>query len=165
MENKRIVVDIDGVTRSLHEPLEEIYNISIDKWDYVHNGKDFWTMIKENPNIWVDAPPTEYYGIIKKIKDLEFWTIQRPEYQEFTRIWLDKYFKKYKLRFFKDFNDKFDNVIKENVILIDDFPDFPDYTNILLINRRYNQKTNAHIRVKTPEQLKILIQLINIKGV
>jgi uncharacterized HAD superfamily protein len=149
----KIVFDIDGVTRDMHGFLEKKYNFKITHWNYIHDGKDFWDMAREYPEIWLDAPVTEYYDIIKKQSNLEFWTVQKPEFKELTWQWLDKHFSAFKVRFFKDFQQKHKAVREDNVILIDDFPLFPDYYHILLIDRGYNQKTKPNVRIKTPKGL------------
>ena len=155
--NMKFIYDIDSVVREIHKPIEEKFNFKIKHWSYIYKGKDFWDMINTMPEIWLNASPTEYYPIIKEQKDLEFWTVQREENKESTINWLNKHFPKYKVKFFKDFEHKYKAVQKNNVILIDDFPNFPSYESIVLIDRNYNKNTHAKIRVTTPKKLQIVL--------
>ena len=156
----KYVIDIDKVVRDVHIFLEQKYKFTIRHWDYFYKGKDFWIMADESPEVWTDAPPSEYYSIIKQYKPLEFWSVQKIEHKDATIKWMNKYFDKYKIKFFKDFEHKYKELQKRNVILIDDFPNFPSYEKIILIDTNYNKSTKAKIRIKTPEQLeKYLIKI------
>lgn len=149
----KLVSDLDGTIRDIHSLIQKRYNFIIKHWSYIHGGKDFWDMVKEYPEVWADALPTKYYNIIKQYEPITFWTVQREENKEATIKWLDKYFTKYKIRFFKDFEHKEKAVYKNNVVLIDDFPNFSNYEKIILIDTNYNKNTKAKIRIKTPEKL------------
>lgn len=149
----KIMWDVDGVVRDLITPMEMKYNFKARHWNFTHNGKDFWDMAEEIPDLFLNAPSTPYYEIIKQIKSPTFWTIQRPEYKDQTLKWLDNHFDNYKIRFFKDFKHKENAVYKKDIILVDDFPNFSNYSNILLIDTEYNKQTKAKKRIKTPEQL------------
>ena len=153
----RVVWDADGVIRDLISVLEQKYQFTVRHWSFSYNGKDFWDMAKETPKLFLNAPVTEYYSIIKQCKCPTFWTVQREENKADTIKWLNKHFPKYKVRFFKDFEHKYKAVQKSNVILIDDFPNFPSYENIILIDRNYNKETHAPIRVTTPKKLQIVL--------
>jgi hypothetical protein len=155
-----IKFDLDGVCREIHKPLEILYSFKIKHWSFIYKGKDFWDMINEHSEIWLNALPTEYYDIIKKQENLEFWSVQKTEYKADTIKWLDKYFPKYKIRFFKNFEQKEKAVYKNNIILIDDFPNFSNYKNIILIDRTYNKNTKANVRIKTPEKLQKYLSLL-----
>jgi hypothetical protein len=155
----RVIFDIDGVVRDLVSVLEQRYEFTVHHWNFMHDGKDFWDMAKEIPDLFVNAPPTKYYSIIKQCKCPTFWTIQKPEYRNPTITWLDNRFDKYKIRFFRDFEHKQAEVYKKNVLLFDDFPNFTDYSKIMLIDTNYNKKTKAKVRIKTPEQLQKILDI------
>lgn len=158
----KIVFDVDGVVRKLMKTLEDKYHFKAREWNWkLPTGEDFWVLAKRHPEIFEEAPPTEYYNIIKKyVKHPEFYTCQREEYKEPTFKWLIKHFgTKIRVRYYKDSESKFKAILKrKNTILIEDYPGFKDYSKIYLIPRLYNRHVKCANRLNRKSLRELLIK-------
>jgi hypothetical protein len=160
---RKIVFDIDGVIRNLGI-IHKRFNIPklSDNWHWTYKGKDVYGWVKEDYKVLEEAPPLEYAEAIRdygKTHKLEFWTHQPDEWKPYTKRWMKHYFGKgIKIRFLEP-RSKFDLLQKhKNIMLVDDYPLFPNYKQIILADQYYNQKVNCLLRVKSKEELAKLLE-------
>lgn len=154
----QIKFDIDGVCRNLGI-IHKRFNIPklTNNWHWKYKGKDVYDWVAEDLSILESAPSLEYIEAIKefgKNHKIEFWTHQPKDWEPHTRRWIKKFFgDKCKIVFLKP-NEKFNRLKKnKNTLLVDDYPLFKDYKQIILVNQYYNQDTKAPIRVKNNKEL------------
>ena len=156
---KKIVFDLDGVIRNLMYPFEQQYGFKTKKYNFRHNGRNFWDMAREHPEFFIEAPVTKYYNTINKyVKRPTIWTFQHKEYRDLTEHWVASYFDDYNIRFFRCGGDKYKRLReKTDHVLIEDAPNFPDYTRVILIDQPWNKGIEDAFRVsKVGELEKIL---------
>jgi FMN phosphatase YigB (HAD superfamily) len=157
---KRYVFDIDGVIRDLHLALRIKYNIPIlTEW---HSKKyNVCKLINKDLSLLEDAPSTKYLSTIAKYKDLEFWSHQPNLWQKYTENWLERFLGEAKYRvYYLSPEEKFRTLQgNSNIFLIDDYPLFPNYNRIILVDQPYNQETKANVRVKTKQELKDILKI------
>ncbi len=147
-----IYFDFDGVIRDLCTAIGQPF----DSWDTLIDGKTFVDYIDDNLHLLLDAPPTEYYSVINNYsKDIVIMTCQpelwRPSYEK----WIDAYFsnRNVKTIFVENISDKMRLLQKED-FLVDDYPRFNDYSQVILIKRVYNRFVKgAYMETKYPEEL------------
>lgn len=158
--SKKIVFDIDGVIRDLDKILIKKYHLPIPKeyYDWDNKGYNINDMIN---TIMPYAKPTEYLTVIKnynKNEPLEFWTNQPTVFRKKqTKKWLKKYInRKFIIRFLTS-KEKF-KTLNKNIILVEDYPLFPNYKRIILIDRPYNKKVKAKIRIKSQKELRKILK-------
>lgn len=143
--------DLDGVIRSLstgaigREPII---------WYEKVNGKDIFEIVDADKEILVNSPTTEYYPIINKLLTVNIISCQPKDWWDYTYRWLDIYLpQKYKAVFVDRPKEKF-NYIKDGDALVEDHPNLPDYSQIILIDKPYNQDVkNPIVRIKTVKEL------------
>jgi len=168
--NKKIklIFDLDGIFRNLVTVIEKEYN---DGKPIVHwyqrgnNGKILPDIIDEDLEILVKAPKTEYFDIIMQYVSFPIiWTYQPIEWRGFMYRWLDKYMDgKYGVVLLNP-KQKYDKLKElKDTYLVEDYPKFPSYEKIILIDRPYNQEVDAPIRIKTPEELEVWLRRNNEK--
>ena len=155
---KKIFWDLDGVLRDLSgEAREE----EPSTWYETINGVDLVTYISNNLGKLLSAKPTEYVEVFLYIRKhfnpcMEILTVQPELWRNFTLSWIQKYLRTNNVRFTSS-AEKIAILKNNNAILIEDFPFFKDYTNVLLIDKKYNQEVENVKRIKSPKELKIEI--------
>ena len=160
----KIVWDVDGVIRNLGI-VHKRFNIpkTMD-WHWIYKDKDIYGWVKEDYSVLINASPTKYLDVLKESNNgsvIEFWTYQPPDWKPYLKQWLNKYFKKYIIRYLKP-DQKYKRLQKhKNVILVEDYPNYPSYDRIILIDRYYNKDTKATIRITSKKQLKNLLEIYN----
>ena len=159
--NKKFVFDLDGVLRELYIPLEKMYNYKITAWDTLYKGKDVVELIDEKLSILLKAPSSKYLNIVKKCFDeIEIWTWQKKSWRKNTLKWINKNFKnkKVKVRFLT--MEQKAQRLKENknIYLVEDYPMYRNYNRIILIDKIYNKKSKAKIRVKKVRELEKILE-------
>lgn len=151
--------DLDGVLRDLGG--EVFSNIEIDSWDMVVDGLSLCDKVENNLWFLYTAPPTKYFDtIIEKTDMLDIITYQKEHWRPLTVAWCEKYIgrNKYNLFFVDDFKEKLYLMDKDSV-LIDDFPFFADYTNVAVVDYKYNKDVkNPLIRIETVTQMDNFLQ-------
>lgn len=164
MEHK-IVWDIDGVCRDLSGQVAEEFCLPVPKTWYFWEkmGHNIYDLVKKDRNILVRAKPTEYFNtinsFISQFKEVEFWTHQPDDWVEYTLKWLRMRVNVSNIKIVcLTPQQKYEGLLyfKEN-LLVDDFPFFPTYDQIVLINQPYNKECNSKIRIFNNEQLKLLL--------
>ena len=159
----RLVFDLDGVLRDLYSYISKKYKILYPTvWDFDIKGKNIFETIRSDLDILIKAKPTKYLKIIKKlykIKDIEIWTAQPPDWQYFTSIWIDHYIgKDCKVLFLTGEQKRVELNKRKDTYLLEDSPNFKSYSNILLIDRPYNHHIKHCFRIKSPKHLKDIIK-------
>lgn len=155
----RIAFDIDGVIRDIYRVLEDKYHFRCKSYNQKHNGKDFWAMLSETPDLFEIAPTTKYYKVVKELLSKpEFWSFQRKPYREQTVRWLDKHFDGYKIKFFNSLEEKYHHLkSNKNYLLIEDSDQFPEYSRIVLVDKHYNRRIDSAYRITKEKQLASII--------
>jgi len=161
-----IFTDLDDVLRSLDIPLYEKYEIPIpERWNWRHKGKSIFDWMEyDNFNIINhEAPKTKYFDIIvDRLDPLEIWTSQRKTWKKHTKNWVNTNIKKeYTYRILTNPQKEELLYSKPNQFLIEDSPNFKDYSNIILITAPYNEHIDARIRVRTPEDLTTVLDSLS----
>jgi hypothetical protein len=154
----QIIFDLDGVIRNLVGLIEKKFHFRVRVWNWSINDKNIYDIVNKNINFLTKAPATEYYRVIKKyFPEPKIWTTQPQNWHLYTKKWLGKYFGTYSVKFFDNYVEKYKELQKlDNTILIEDYPFYPNYDKIILIDRIYNRNINA-TRIKTPKELKKFI--------
>lgn len=155
-----IYFDFDGVIRNL---VSTIPGTNFTDWDTPIEGKSFIEYFNNNLNLLIEAPPTEYYSIINNYsKDITIMTCQAESWKSSYEEWISIYFsnrKDIKTIFVDNIQDKIQLLQKED-FLIDDYPKFNDYSQVILIKRIYNRNVkDAFLEISRPEQLQRFLEL------
>ena len=152
----RIVADVDGVSRDLAGYLEKELDFKIRNWNWNHHGKSIFEIIKEmNYEPLLKATPTEYIDLVDEYA-VELWTSQPKSWVSYTMDWLSKYLPTKKVRLFPSIIAK-EESLDHVTILIEDFPGFDSFRNIILVDRAYNKDVQCK-RVKNPYELERIIK-------
>ena len=153
--------DIDGTIRNL---VGEIWHEEFSDWDQnAPDGRTIWETLKEKPFIYYSAKPFPYIEVAKEYERkngvIEFVSHQPiiPA-RYYTSSWLSKYFRSFKLNYVIDPKEKEKFIVDDYIV--EDYPFFPDYSHVILINRKYNEKTDAPMRVFNCSQLHFYIDEI-----
>ncbi|MCK4259662.1 MAG: hypothetical protein KAX49_11830 [Halanaerobiales bacterium] len=155
----KIVFDLDGVLRDLTGTLVRECNVPYPQtWYWRYDSKKMQDYIKGDFTLLSRASPTEYLDVIKKyFNTIEIWSNQLKDWIEPTHQWLDKYIPSYEL-YILNSKGKYKRLSSEpNTILVEDYPNFPNYDKIILIDRLYNRKTEAIWKIKYPRELDMLL--------
>lgn len=162
----KIVFDLDGVLRDLSGHVAKNNACSYPKkWDEKYNGKDIFECVNENPNLLLSAPPTGYLKIaMKHFDSLEIWTHQLDHWKENTLKWIHRNVGEKTTTYFLEGTVKQERAKSQNLVLIEDSPNFTSYEDILLIDRPYNQEVKGVMRVFGPRHLDNLIELIKLRS-
>jgi hypothetical protein len=155
---QKVVFDLDGVLRDIISYLKIKYNIKeIKQWYWEHGGKDIYALIREdNYNALTKAKPTEYLrSIIKNFNYIEIWTNQPNDWLPYTNSWINNNITKYidcGIRVM-DSIKKEKKIYNEDIYIVEDYPNFNNYDNIILVDREYNKGVDCKYRVKTGDEL------------
>jgi hypothetical protein len=146
--------DIDGVLRELDQLT---LGKTLPYWDYKQNGKSFVQLVDENIEICELASPyQDYLDILNScFTKVNILTHQPNNWKPYTEKWLNHYIKiPYNLYYVNNIKEKEKFLRWPNDYLIDDYPLFSNYENILLINREWNKNVEAPMRIHNGEMLK-----------
>ena len=165
----RIVFDLDGVLRDIISYLEKIYNIpTIEKWYWEHDNKDINKLVKEDGyKALIEAEPTDYLkSIIKNFGYLEIWTNQPDEWLPYTYRWINDNIRRYVNCEISILNSEQKEELLDynDVYLVEDYPNFRDYENIILVDRPYNRNVICKHRVKNGKELIDKIREVELNG-
>jgi hypothetical protein len=151
--------DLDGVLRNLHS---SITGWDPQYWDHpLPNGQNIFEYFRDNPHHLVYAEPTEYYKIVPK--DITIITCQPEEWRPYTSKWITVYFPQ-ALVIYVDKSEQKLEYLKEGDLLIEDYPLFDNYKQVVLISRAYNKEVNnCYLRINTPNELKDFLEKLNEK--
>ena len=147
--------DIDGTIRELDKL---VLGKELPYWNYkLDNGKGFCDIINDNLSILEIARPyKDYLEILNKQEDAIFLTHQPENWRAYTEKWLKKWIKiPYKIIYVNNnIEEKLEYLITKKDYLIDDYPLFTSYHNIILIDRLWNRGINVKTRIKNKKELK-----------
>lgn len=142
-----IYFDLDGVLRDICASA----NWNPQSWNEKIEGKSIITWFNEHQSLLRHAPVTEYLThVLTEYDELNIMTTQPKSWQNTMWLWVqDNIPCKVNVTIAK-FMGKLD-LLKPEDILVEDNPNLPDYSQIILIDRPYNRcVTLPHIRVYTP---------------
>ncbi len=154
--------DLDGVLRYL---AKVVWNKDPETWHCkTQDHLSIFDVIRMKPQLLIEAPETEYIGVAKKQKELLILSSQPEHWRTLTELWIATHLPDIHIdiTFTENSLEKL-QYLRQGDYLIEDYPLFPDYSKIILVDRRYNKNVNAPIRVSTPEQLERIIN--ELKGV
>lgn len=158
----KLVFDLDGVLRDLDAYLHNRLDIpAITDWFWKHKGKDIFEWIEEDGfNALVYAPTTKYYLTIKKyIKNIELWTSQPEKWRPYTEAWIRNNFNdKYLLNYLTTEEKQMRLNEDKGTYLVEDCPNFTDYTRIILVDTLYNKHVEAPNRVYSVKDLEVWLK-------
>jgi hypothetical protein len=149
----KIFWDLDGVLRDLisvvgHNP--QHYHEKID-------GLGFVEYVTKHKHLLVSAPTTEYFSLVKG-KAITVITCQPLDWIPYTNEWLKNHLPKAKTIFCQHPLAKME-YMKDGCLLIEDYPEFPDNSRIIMVDRPYNRNVEGcHARVYTPAELKYALK-------
>jgi hypothetical protein len=150
-----IYFDIDGVTRDLCSVV--FLDDKFTEWGHRNaRGQDLVEIVNDNPALCKVAPPTEYLPVINTFRQPHFLSVQPDSWRRYTREWLDYHVRRYFVQFFSTCAEKI-AFLQPGDLLVEDYPHFDDYSQIILIDRPYNQDVACLRRVRTPRQLWLVL--------
>ena len=159
----KVVWDVDNTLRDLTGYLNKEYGFPIDPptWDYIHNGKDVYSILLEDPEIFAKAPKTKYVEtILDSFSEIECWTVQEKPWRKYTDLWLEEHINiPYKVRYFDHFVDKYKALQKIDGVIVDDYPKYESYEKVIIPHYEYNNLCGLR-RYKNIAQLKYYIWAI-----
>lgn len=140
----KLVFDFDGVLRNTLLP---IVGGEPDKWDWTKDGLNIYEIVKRNPSILLEAPPTKYLSIISKyITHLKVFTGQPTWWKTSTHAWLHAHVTMpFDVVFVGDIGAKL-GYLDDDMLLVDDYPFYDDYTQIAVVDCKYNQNVQSCYR-------------------
>jgi len=147
-----IYFDLDGVIRDLVKAIG--YNPQT--WDDpLPDGRSLYQFFDDNPDALLSAPPTEYYGVIRD-REIVIFTCQPERWIKNTLAWITIYLPKATPVIFQKPEDKLKLL---NGYLVEDYPNFSDYSKVILIDKPYNSHIeNCYARVWTPDGLRDILR-------
>lgn len=157
----RIVFDLDGVFRDLCGYLHHKFSVPIPiYWFWEHEGKDIYKWIEEdNYRALIYSPVTKYLmPVLKTGYPIELWSCQPDKWKPYTDLWIWNNIPSYTLLYLNTKEKEKKLYREKDTYLVEDCPNFKDYSKILLIDTPYNQNVNALHRVKTPKDLTDVIE-------
>lgn len=160
---KKLFIDIDGIVRDIHIPAmkkpAQVWAVKIKGVSFV----DYVT--KHIDEILPNCKKAEYYDVVKEwiglasYVNLEFLSCQPESWIPYTEKWLHEHFPGMPYQFVGTPEEKLGIVRKNNAWLIDDYPNFSDYSKVIIADKPYNQKSKGNVRVRDKEEfMYILLQ-------
>jgi len=145
--------DIDGVLRNQSAiALGGYPNI----WYVKVGNQDFMDYIDDHLEILEISPPTEYLKVAKEFEPILIISNQPKSWRPYTEKWLQKYINVAEI-IWAEPGEKL-IYLRAKDRLVEDYPYFKDYSQIILIDRPYNQDVPAKIRICTPKQLRKILE-------
>ena len=157
----KIFCDVDGVLRYLDRL---VLGCDADTWDQTNTrGHNVVRAICKDPVLAAIPQPTEYLAVINDMfhgETVHLLTSQPTLWQPYTELWLSLYLRpKYDIIYSVSPAHKLRCMGPEDW-LIEDSPQFTSYDQIVLIDKKYNSFVYAPVRVRTPEELRDVIDKI-----
>jgi len=152
----KIYWDLDGVLRDLCTPT---FGYEPPSWWHTNNkNQAICDLLEENLCIFATAPPTEYFDYaITTYEPLHIVTNQKDHWLPYTVEWLHSFIPtQFDVTYLKP-EYKLEFIGRDNYI-VEDYPFFMEYDNVILIDRPYNRQTTSAIRVKNVKELDEVIK-------
>lgn len=151
-----IYFDLDGVLRDIHTAA----NWKPKSWDEKIEGKSIIAWFAAHQSLLRHAPPTEYLPYALSISPvLNIMTTQPKSWQNSMRLWAEDNLKDifYDITIAKYMGKL--ALLKPNDILVEDNPNLPDYSQVILIDKEYNRDISIpHTRVHNVEELDVALR-------
>jgi hypothetical protein len=158
IKGNNIFWDLDGVLRNLTHGFNGEWPktwIDINK-----DGLNIYEWVDANLNVLELAPVTEYMEIAMMCDPLHIVSCQPDAWRPYTSRWLDKHLPYAKVKYMTDTNDKLKYLVSGKRILIEDYPNFIDYSHVIVIDRPYNRSIELpHIRAHNPSGLLTMLEV------
>lgn len=158
--SKYLVFDLDGVLRNLYPVIRRKYGLwsPSNYYDWDKKGYNIYELVEKDYSVLIKAKPTKYLEIIQEyVKSfglIEIWSYQPQDWISSTEKWIKKYFPNYVSYWLKP-KEKYKRLLKnKDIILIDDYPNHPNYNRIWLIDQPYNRNVKCKVRIKSVEDLR-----------
>lgn len=154
--------DLDGVIRDLHLA---VFGRDVEDWGYKINGLDLCDIIDKNLDLLLTAPSSAYLPVILDYRDrvgrLNILSSQPKLWREKTTAWIKQYLgtnskAHLSIIYVDNSKDKF-KYLNEGDLLIEDNPNYSDYSQIILIDHLYNKNVQPLSRVTHPKELKEIL--------
>jgi len=157
-----IALDLDGVLRDLNHYMVAFYGGGYpSKWEWRYGGRDICTAI-EHSDALIKSPPTDYFKHLLKYTDDHVATImsmQPLEWRPQTNAWIHKHMGHVDVIYFDTLVAKKSYVDSHPMFrLVEDYPYFNSYDNVILIDYPYNRNADAPVRVKDAVNLVLEIE-------
>jgi len=161
---QNIFFDVDGVMRMLDT---EVLGKQASRWELKVKGQYFVDYVSDNLHLLLTAPESEYCSVLKLWyeafgpSEVTFLTCQPKTWQAFTTYWLKRRFPESKIIFVTKPEEKLSLIHHSNALLVEDYPNFSSYKNIILVDRVYNRHIDSPLlRVKKPaDLLQVLVRM------
>ncbi len=143
--------DLDGVLREFGT---YILGYEPDHWNATRDGKTVIEIVNEHPEICLYCPETKYLKIVNEYMDkITIMSNQLPSWMTFTNRWLNNHIKiPYEVIYTSGPKEKL-AMLEPGDFIVDDYPCFPDYSQVALITYAYNKHLDVPIRISSTEQL------------
>jgi hypothetical protein len=151
--------DIDEVVRSISSVFYP--ECPTDWMQKTPTGKTVEEAVGEDLTICETAPRTQYLTIINVLLDeVHFVSAQPKSWRPYTDNWLRKnVIPKHYVVYVDHAEEKFKYVRYTDDYLVDDYPNFKDYSKVFIVDRLYNKHVNSAIsRISNEEHLMDVIQ-------
>jgi hypothetical protein len=147
-----IYFDLHGVISNLSKA---VFGFEPPSWHYKIKNENLLDKVEADVNLLECCPPTEYYDIISELQFIFIISSQPEHWREKSDNWLWNHFNPENVfrKYVNSPQEKLD-ILKPGDLLVEDYPFFKDYSQIILIDRLYNQKVKTDRRVKTPAELR-----------
>ncbi len=154
--------DLDGILRDLHLTVMGRSCEQETQWSTTRDGLDYPAIVKNDPTVLTSAPRTKYFPIIVNgwCLPIRLITCQPEDWRDKTALWLAKNLRShvYSVIYVNDPCEKLD-LLKPGDLLVEDYPMFPDYSQIVLVSYPYNRKVeNPRMRINTPTEMKAFLE-------
>jgi hypothetical protein len=148
-----IFFDLDGVIRNL-------CGLHCDKtksWDTKIKGLGVCEYVNQDLEKILKSKPTPYFDVINRLQEITIISQQPNHWRSWSDKWIEKYFgnKKVTIIYTSECGDYKLNFLKSDDILIEDYPFFSSYKQVILIDYPYNRNVTCSdfMRINNPEQL------------
>lgn len=139
--DRHVICDVDGVVRNLNTVVKKVCETDSEWGVY----EDFSRVLRANPKYLSDSPPYQYVvDVINEFfNHIIFFTVQERDLEHYTIQFLNKHITvPYDVVFFRNGENKLD-ALNTSSILIEDSPNFDDFSQIWLADKPYNKDINC----------------------
>ena len=146
----RIVFDLDGVLRDLCTYMQDRLGVPYpQEWFWTHEGKTIYEFIKEDGyKALVYAPATDLLlPLVRSGYPIELWTNQPEHWRPYTELWIKNNLPEAVVRYLTTQEKQKCLALEPDTLLVDDCPNFTDFSRVLLYSQPYNTRCDAVRRI------------------